>query len=77
MLPDCYYYIIIFRNQKEIIFIIFIPESDVKKHKGEKRHLVFTSKIKFALIILLTIVIIGTAGFHFIEGWSLLDSFYD
>jgi voltage-gated potassium channel len=38
--------------------------------------LVFTSKIKFALIILFTIVIIGTIGFHFIEGWSLLDSFY-
>jgi voltage-gated potassium channel len=38
--------------------------------------LVFTSKIKFALIILLTIFIIGTIGFHFIEGWSFLDSFY-
>ena len=38
--------------------------------------MVFTSKIKFALIILLTIFVIGTIGFHFIEGWSLLDSFY-
>jgi voltage-gated potassium channel Kch len=38
--------------------------------------LIFTSKIKFALIILLTIFIIGTIGFHLIEGWSLIDSFY-
>jgi len=38
--------------------------------------LIFTSKIKIALIILLAIFIIGTFGFHFIEGWSLLDSFY-
>jgi len=29
-----------------------------------------------ALIILLTIFIIGTVGFHFIEGWSFVDSFY-
>lgn len=38
--------------------------------------MIFTSKIKFALIILLTIFIIGTIGFHLIEGWSLIDSFY-
>jgi voltage-gated potassium channel len=38
--------------------------------------LIFTSKIKFAIIILLTIFIIGTVGFHFIEGWNLIDSFY-
>lgn len=38
--------------------------------------MIFTSKIKIALIILLTIIIIGTTGFHFIEGWSLSDSFY-
>jgi voltage-gated potassium channel len=38
--------------------------------------LIFTSKIKIALIILLTIILIGTFGFHFIEGWSLVDSFY-
>lgn len=38
--------------------------------------MIFTSKIKMALIILLTITIIGTIGFHFIEGWSLSDSFY-
>lgn len=38
--------------------------------------MVFTTKIKISLIILLTIFIIGTIGFHFIEGWSILDSFY-
>ena len=38
--------------------------------------MIFTSKIKIALIILLTIFIIGTVGFHFIEGWSFIDSFY-
>jgi len=38
--------------------------------------LIFTSKIKFALVILLTIFIIGTVGFHLIEGWSIIDSFY-
>jgi voltage-gated potassium channel len=32
--------------------------------------------VKFTLIILLTIFIIGTVGFHFIEGWSFVDSFY-
>ena len=38
--------------------------------------MIFTSKIKMALVILLTIFIIGTIGFHFIEGWSFVDSFY-
>lgn len=38
--------------------------------------MIFTSKIKFALIILFTIIIIGTVGFHLIEGWSFLDSLY-
>lgn len=38
--------------------------------------MIFTTRIKIALIILLTIFIIGTIGFHFIEGWSLVDSFY-
>ena len=38
--------------------------------------MIFTSKIKITLIILLTIFIIGTVGFHFIEGWSFVDSFY-
>ena len=38
--------------------------------------MIFTNKIKIALSILLTISIIGTFGFHFIEGWSFVDSFY-
>lgn len=38
--------------------------------------MIFTTKIKFALLILLTIIVIGTVGFHLIEGWSLIDSFY-
>jgi len=38
--------------------------------------LILTNKLKITLIILLTIFIIGTVGFHFIEGWSLMDSFY-
>lgn len=38
--------------------------------------MIFTSKIKIALAILLTIIIIGTIGFHVIEGWSIVDSFY-
>lgn len=38
--------------------------------------MIFTTKIKISLIILLTIFIIGTIGFHLIEGWSLVDSFY-
>lgn len=38
--------------------------------------MIFTTKIKISLVILLTIFIIGTLGFHFIEGWSLIDSFY-
>ena len=38
--------------------------------------MILTNKLKITLIILLTIFIIGTVGFHFIEGWSLMDSFY-
>lgn len=38
--------------------------------------MIFTTKIKISLAILLTIFIVGTSGFHFIEGWSLVDSFY-
>lgn len=38
--------------------------------------MIFTTKIKIALSILLTIFIIGTLGFHLIEGWSFVDSFY-
>jgi voltage-gated potassium channel len=32
--------------------------------------------LRIALIILFTIFIIGTVGFHVIEGWSFVDSFY-
>ena len=38
--------------------------------------MIFTSKLKITFIILFTIFIIGTVGFHFIEGWSFVDSFY-
>jgi len=38
--------------------------------------LILTTKIKISLVILLTIFVIGTVGFHFLEGWNLLDSFY-
>lgn len=38
--------------------------------------MVFTGKLKIALLILLTVVVIGTIGFHVIEKWSLIDSFY-
>jgi voltage-gated potassium channel len=38
--------------------------------------LILTNKLKITLIILLYIFIIGTFGFHFIEGWGFLDSFY-
>jgi voltage-gated potassium channel len=38
--------------------------------------LILTGKLKIALLILLTIFIVGTIGFHFIEEWSFVDSFY-
>ena len=38
--------------------------------------MIFTSKLKITLIVLFIIFIIGTFGFHFIEGWSFVDSFY-
>ena len=38
--------------------------------------MIFNIRIKIALIILFTIIIIGTVGFHIIEGWSFVDSFY-
>jgi len=38
--------------------------------------LLFTGKLKIALLILLIVVVIGTIGFHGIEKWSLIDSFY-
>jgi voltage-gated potassium channel len=38
--------------------------------------LILTGKLKIALLILLAIFIVGTIGFHVIEGWSFVDSFY-
>ena len=38
--------------------------------------MILTGKLKIALLILLTIFIVGTIGFHFIEKWSFIDSFY-
>ncbi len=38
--------------------------------------MMFTDKLKIALFILLIVVVIGTIGFHGIEQWSLIDSFY-
>jgi voltage-gated potassium channel len=38
--------------------------------------LILTNKLKIALIVLLYIFIIGTFGFHYIEGWGFVDSFY-
>ena len=38
--------------------------------------MILTKKLKITLIGLFTIIIIGTFGFHFIEGWSFVDSFY-
>lgn len=38
--------------------------------------MIFTTRIKIALIILLAIILTGTLGFHLIEGWSFVDSFY-
>ena len=33
-------------------------------------------RIRYALIALAAAILFGTVGFHFIEGWSLTDSFY-
>jgi voltage-gated potassium channel len=38
--------------------------------------LILTGKLKIALLFLLTIFIVGTFGFHFIEKWGVVDSFY-
>ena len=38
--------------------------------------MMFTGKLKIALLILLIVIVIGTIGFHGIEKWSLFDSFY-
>lgn len=38
--------------------------------------MILTNKLRLALAVLFTVLIAGTLGFYFIEGWSLLDSFY-
>ena len=38
--------------------------------------MILTNKLKIALLILFTVFIVGTIGFHFIEKWSFIDSFY-
>ncbi len=38
--------------------------------------MILTGKLKIALLFLLTIFIVGTFGFHFIEKWGVVDSFY-
>lgn len=38
--------------------------------------MILTNKLRLALAVLLTVLVAGTLGFYFIEGWSLLDSFY-
>jgi voltage-gated potassium channel len=36
----------------------------------------FLKKLKVAFLILLSIILIGTLGFHFIEGWDILEALY-
>jgi voltage-gated potassium channel len=38
--------------------------------------LIPANKLRLTLAILFTVLIAGTLGFYFIEGWSMLDSFY-
>jgi voltage-gated potassium channel len=35
-----------------------------------------TTKLKQVLLLLLSVMLGGTLGYHFIEGWSFFDSFY-
>jgi len=34
------------------------------------------NNLKIALMIIVTLILAGTIGFHFIEGWNVLESFY-
>jgi voltage-gated potassium channel len=34
------------------------------------------NNLKIALMIIVTLILAGTIGFHFIEGWDVLESFY-
>lgn len=36
----------------------------------------FLKKLQMAFLLLMSIIAIGTTGFHFIEGWNWLDSLY-
>lgn len=38
--------------------------------------MVETSRFKYALLLIALIFVLGTVGFHTIEGWDLLDSMY-
>jgi voltage-gated potassium channel len=38
--------------------------------------LIPTKKLRIAILALISIFVIGTSGFHFIEGWSLTESLY-
>ena len=38
--------------------------------------MLLTRKIKIALYFLILIIVMGTVGYHFLEGWSLANSFY-
>lgn len=38
--------------------------------------MILTNKLRLALAILFTVLVAGTLGFYFIEGWGFLDSFY-
>lgn len=38
--------------------------------------MVLTRKLRISLLILALIFVIGTVGFHFIEGWGLVESLY-
>jgi len=41
-----------------------------------RKHFKFFSKLYYALGLILAIILIGTFGFMFVEGWRLLDSLY-
>ena len=45
----------------------------VRKKRRERS---FWLRAAYSLGLILSIVLIGTLGMHFIEGWSYLDSFY-
>lgn len=47
------------------------PESFPRLSSMTTRH-----RLQLALILLTAVVVTGTAGFHFLEGWSWFDGFY-